>query len=180
MPAYNANKAALFNKLLQSGVSEVEALVQAGITTADLGNYAIGTNGQLAALVLGSGNVVGTIAQAVGTGIAGLASVILSQNPFKPLFPSGVGTIVVPPEEPILPSDVGVANTATPVAATPEQDFGQAQGSTAQTPDEFGQDAQADEDEALARADEENRDLLEASDNQNDDVDETEDEALVS
>ena len=41
------------------------------------------------------------------------------------------------------------------------------------------QDAQADEDEALVQQDEENRDLLEAGDNQNDDVDVDEDEALA-
>lgn len=56
---YDANKAATFNKLRQAGVSEDAALAQAGITDADIGNYALGSNGQMGALVIGSGKVAG-------------------------------------------------------------------------------------------------------------------------
>ena len=56
---YDAKKAAAFNKLRQAGVSEDQALAQAGITDADIGNYALGSNGQMGALVIGSGRVAG-------------------------------------------------------------------------------------------------------------------------
>ena len=51
--AYDPKKAALFNQLRQQGVSEEAAIVQAGITDAEIDNYAIGTNGQLGALIVG-------------------------------------------------------------------------------------------------------------------------------
>ncbi len=53
--AYDPNKAATFNQLRQQGLSEDAALAQAGITNADVGNYALGTNGQMGALVIGTG-----------------------------------------------------------------------------------------------------------------------------
>jgi hypothetical protein len=53
--AYDPNKAATFNQLRQQGLSEDAALAQAGITDADIGNYALGTNGQMGALVIGTG-----------------------------------------------------------------------------------------------------------------------------
>lgn len=56
---YDPKKAAAFNKLRQAGVSEDQALSQAGITDADIGNYALGSNGQMGALVIGSGKVAG-------------------------------------------------------------------------------------------------------------------------
>ena len=59
MPAYNANKAALFNQLRQSGISEDAAAKQAGITDAESGNYAVGDNGQLGASIAGAGKVAG-------------------------------------------------------------------------------------------------------------------------
>jgi hypothetical protein len=52
---YDRNKAAAYNKLIQQGVSEDEAITQAGISDADVGNYSIGDNGQLGPLVVGSG-----------------------------------------------------------------------------------------------------------------------------
>jgi hypothetical protein len=56
---YDAKKAETFNKLRQDGVSEDQALAQAGITDADVGNYALGSNGQMGALIVGSGKVAG-------------------------------------------------------------------------------------------------------------------------
>lgn len=56
---YDPKKAAAFNKLRQAGVSEDQALSQAGISDADLGNYALGSNGQLGALNIGGGKVAG-------------------------------------------------------------------------------------------------------------------------
>lgn len=53
--AYDPNKAATFNQLRQQGLSEDAALAQAGITNADIGNYALGTNGQMGALIIGTG-----------------------------------------------------------------------------------------------------------------------------
>lgn len=52
---YDRNKAATFNRLIQQGVSEDEALNQAGIGDADVGNYAIGMNGQIGPLIVGTG-----------------------------------------------------------------------------------------------------------------------------
>ena len=55
MAGYDATKAAAFNKLVQSGISQDAAFIQSGIADADAGNYALGTNGQLGAVVaLGS------------------------------------------------------------------------------------------------------------------------------
>jgi hypothetical protein len=64
MAGYDAKKAALFNQLRQQGVSEDTALAQAGIGDADIGNYALGMNGQMGALVVGSGKVAGVDYQA--------------------------------------------------------------------------------------------------------------------
>ena len=64
MAGYDAKKAALYNQLKQQGVSEDAALAQAGIGDADLGNYAVGMNGQMGALVVGSGKVAGVDYQA--------------------------------------------------------------------------------------------------------------------
>ncbi len=52
---YDRNKAATFNRLIQQGVSEDEALNQAGIGDADVGNYSIGMNGQIGPLIVGTG-----------------------------------------------------------------------------------------------------------------------------
>jgi hypothetical protein len=56
---YNPKKAETFNKLRQQGLSEDAAADQAGITDADFGTYAIGDNGQMGALIVGSGKVAG-------------------------------------------------------------------------------------------------------------------------
>jgi len=56
---YDAKKAATFNKLRQQGLSEDAAATQAGITDADFGNYAIGSNGQMGATIAGAGKVAG-------------------------------------------------------------------------------------------------------------------------
>jgi hypothetical protein len=55
MAGYDANKAAAFNKLVRSGLSQDAAFIQSGIADADAGNYSLGPNGQLGAVVaLGS------------------------------------------------------------------------------------------------------------------------------
>lgn len=55
MAGYDANKAAAFNRLVQSGLSQDAAFIQSGIADADAGNYSFGTNGQLGDVVaLGS------------------------------------------------------------------------------------------------------------------------------
>lgn len=56
---YDPKKAAAYNKLIQSGMSEDAAFAQSGITDAEAGNYALGTNGQLGATVAGAGKVAG-------------------------------------------------------------------------------------------------------------------------
>jgi hypothetical protein len=53
--AYDATRAAVFNRLIQLGYSEQEALNQAGISDADAGNYSIGNNGSIGPLIDGSG-----------------------------------------------------------------------------------------------------------------------------
>jgi hypothetical protein len=57
--SYDPKKAATYNKLRQAGLSEDAAIAQAGITDADFGNYAIGSNGQMGAIVAGGGKVAG-------------------------------------------------------------------------------------------------------------------------
>jgi len=63
---YDPTKAALYNKLIQEGLSESVALRQAGITTADFANYELNDQGQLGAIEIGFGknpgvnNVTGT------------------------------------------------------------------------------------------------------------------------
>ena len=54
MAGYDPNKAAQFNKLRQQGLSEDAAAAQSGITDADVGNYAIGMNGQMGPLIIGT------------------------------------------------------------------------------------------------------------------------------
>lgn len=55
--SYNANKAATFNRLRQQGLSEDAAAAQAGISDAEFGNYAIGSNGQMGPIIAGTGTV---------------------------------------------------------------------------------------------------------------------------
>ena len=50
---YDPKKAAVFNQLRQQGLSEDAAIAQAGITDAEIENYAIGMNGQLGAFIIG-------------------------------------------------------------------------------------------------------------------------------
>jgi hypothetical protein len=59
MAGYDANKAAVFNKLRQQGLTEDQAAAQAGISNADFGNYSMGDNGQLGALDPGGGKKAG-------------------------------------------------------------------------------------------------------------------------
>ena len=59
MAGYDAKKAALYNKLIQSGVSQDAAFTQSGITDADSTNYALGDNGQLGSTIAGAGKVAG-------------------------------------------------------------------------------------------------------------------------
>jgi hypothetical protein len=51
MAGYDANKAATFNRLLRSGMSQDAAFIQSGIAEADAGNYSFDTDGQLGAVV---------------------------------------------------------------------------------------------------------------------------------
>ena len=59
MADYSPKKAALYNKLIASGVSPDAAFTQSGITEAETGNYALCNNGQLGATVAGAGKVAG-------------------------------------------------------------------------------------------------------------------------
>lgn len=58
MSDYSPQKAALYNKLVQSGMSQDAAFAQSGITEAESTNYAIGDNGQLGATIAGAGSKV--------------------------------------------------------------------------------------------------------------------------
>ena len=53
--AYDATRAAVFNRLIQLGYTQEEALAQAGISDADAGNYSVGNNGLLGPIIDGSG-----------------------------------------------------------------------------------------------------------------------------
>lgn len=53
--AYDSTRAAVFNRLIQLGYSEDQAAQQAGISDADFADYAIGTNGLIGPLIIGSG-----------------------------------------------------------------------------------------------------------------------------
>ena len=59
MAGYDAKKAELYNKLVQSGVTQDAAFAQSGIPDTETGNYALGDNGQLGATVAGAGKVAG-------------------------------------------------------------------------------------------------------------------------
>jgi hypothetical protein len=65
---YDPAKAAVFNKLIQDGLSEEAALKQAGISGSALGNYELNADGQLGKIEIGFGqnpgvnNVTGTAA----------------------------------------------------------------------------------------------------------------------
>lgn len=61
MAGYDPNKAQVFNKLRQQGLSEEAAAAQAGISDAEAGNYAVGDNGQMGP-VLGFGTGTQTVA----------------------------------------------------------------------------------------------------------------------
>ena len=52
---YDPKKAATYNKLIKDGLSEDAALAQSGISSNDFGSYVQGTNGELGALIVGSG-----------------------------------------------------------------------------------------------------------------------------
>jgi hypothetical protein len=56
---YDPKKAEAYNKLIRSGMSEDAAFAQSGITDAEAGNYALGSNGQLGATIAGGGKVAG-------------------------------------------------------------------------------------------------------------------------
>lgn len=53
--SYDPKKAALYNKLIKDGLSQDAALSQAGLSDADFGSYAIGSNGELGAIIAGTG-----------------------------------------------------------------------------------------------------------------------------
>ena len=52
--AYDPKKAELFNQLRRQGLSEDAAILQSGITDAEINNYSIGLNGELGALIIGA------------------------------------------------------------------------------------------------------------------------------
>ena len=56
---YDKGKAEVFNRLYSQGTPKAEALRQAGIEPSSYGNYALGQNGQLGPLVVGTGKVAG-------------------------------------------------------------------------------------------------------------------------
>jgi hypothetical protein len=58
MADYSPKKAALYNSLIQKGMSQDAAFAQSGISEAEATNYAIGDNGQLGATIAGGGSKV--------------------------------------------------------------------------------------------------------------------------
>jgi hypothetical protein len=56
---YDSSKAALYNKLIQDGISPDAALVQAGISQANLGNYELNDAGQIGKIEIGFGKTPG-------------------------------------------------------------------------------------------------------------------------
>jgi hypothetical protein len=70
---YDPRKAQLYNTLIESGLSADAAFAQAGITEAETGNYALGNNGQLGAVVAGTADLAGTTL--TGPNVANLESV---------------------------------------------------------------------------------------------------------
>ena len=58
MADYSPKKAALYNSLIQKGMSQDAAFAQSGITEAESTNYAIGDNGQLGSTMAGGGSKV--------------------------------------------------------------------------------------------------------------------------
>ena len=56
---FDPSKAALFNKLIQEGLTEDAALAQAGISSADFSNYELNDKGQLGQIVIGPGQQPG-------------------------------------------------------------------------------------------------------------------------
>lgn len=56
---YDSAKAATYNKLIKQGLSQDAAADQAGITEAESSNYAIGTNGEMGAMMPGNSKVAG-------------------------------------------------------------------------------------------------------------------------
>jgi hypothetical protein len=57
--AYNASKAATYNKLIKQGLSQDAAAAQAGITDAETNDYVIGMNGELGAPIDGGQKIAG-------------------------------------------------------------------------------------------------------------------------
>jgi hypothetical protein len=70
---YDPRKAQLYNTLIESGLSTDAAFAQSGISEADTGNYALGNNGQLGAVVAGTADLTGTTL--TGPNVANLESV---------------------------------------------------------------------------------------------------------
>ena len=58
MADYSPKKAALYNSLIQKGMSQDAAFAQSGISEAESTNYAIGDNGQLGSTMAGGGSKV--------------------------------------------------------------------------------------------------------------------------
>jgi hypothetical protein len=117
---YDPRKAQLYNTLIQSGLSADAAFAQSGITESETGNYALGNNGQLGALVAGTADLAGASLsvpnvanlESVPFALTALAnpSQILSQIPSLPSLPA-VPTLpslsdltVALPDLPTLPS----------------------------------------------------------------------------
>jgi hypothetical protein len=95
---YDPRNAQLYNTLIQSGLSTDAAFAQSGISATETGNYALGNNDQLGAVVAGAANLAGTSLsipnvanlESVPFALNALAnpSQILSQIPSLPSLPS--------------------------------------------------------------------------------------------
>lgn len=114
---YDPRKAQLFNTLIQSGLSTDAAFAQTGITAAEVGNYALGNNEQLGAVVAGAADLAGATLSIPN--VANLESVPFAlnaaANPSQIL--SQVSALPSLPTVPTLPS---VANLTAALPGLPE------------------------------------------------------------
>lgn len=121
---YDRNKAAAYNKLIQQGVSEDEAIAQAGITDAEVNNYSIGMNGQMGPLIVGSGlrnNEVivrdqpaqSTYAQTPARQVTAVTTTRTKTESTETVSGGGTTTIIAGPSKPTPASEAAAAAAAT-------------------------------------------------------------------
>lgn len=114
---YDSRKAQLFNSLIQSGLSADAAFAQLGITAADAGNYALGNNEQLGAVVAGTADLAGATLSIPN--VANLESVPFALN--AAANPSQILSQVPPlPSLPTVPTLPSVANLTAALPGLPE------------------------------------------------------------